>query len=184
MGIGAEIDALGAGATLGAEATAEVTVEGAADVTEAELEGEIEAEAQADAEAGSAESSQGQWVNESYNNPQAEAYDQQIMDDVGGEAQPGRAFKLNNVKFDGIDSEGNLIEAKGPGYAKLFKLPFAQNVEQQIAEQVGRQLTARAGKQIIWHIAEKDAMPVFQRLVTQGGGDGIIRLVLTPFTAP
>lgn len=121
---------------------------------------------------------------ETINNPQAEAYEQQVMEEAGGEVRAGQAYELNGVRFDGIDSEGNLIEAKGLHYADLFEKPFAQSVKNKIIKQMVNQVVARAGKKIVWHVAGKDAVPVFQELVTQANAKGIIQIVLTPFTAP
>jgi RHS repeat-associated protein len=156
------------------------SLEGQAQITEEAL-GDSQAEIDAVTESDEV-ASEGQWVDEPYSNANGEAYDQQIMRENGLDSSPGKAYELNGVRFDGgVGSDGTLIEAKGPTYARLFEQPFGSSVEAQVVAQVQRQVAARAGRQIIWYIAEQAALPTFENAVAAGGGSGIIRLVVVPF---
>ena len=144
-------------------------------LTQSESEAVTDAELEATTESG-AESAQGEWVEEEISNPRAAQYQAKIT------GQPGQAYQLNGVSFDGLSDTGELLEAKGPGYARLFQQGFADSVQAQIQSQVERQVAAAAGRRIVWHIAEDEALPVFQQVVDSvPGASNVIRLV---FTAP
>jgi hypothetical protein len=83
---------------------------------------------------------------------------------------PREALQLNGVNFDGALEEGEtLIEAKGPGYAKLFNLGFGDSVISKLLDQAARQVAAAAGKRIIWYFAEDPAATTFTEALAQAG---------------
>ncbi|MGH6794339.1 MAG: hypothetical protein ACREDH_03875, partial [Methylocella sp.] len=78
---------------------------------------------------------------------------------------PGVAVSLTNpvtgepVVFDDCrESDGTMIEAKGPGLAYLLQYPsIAANVVNDWVKQTGDQLDASGGRAIAWHFAEEAA---------------------------
>jgi hypothetical protein len=85
------------------------------------------------------------------------------------------------VNYDGFEeATGKLLEAKGERYAYLFAQKFGQGVMNTVRKEIVRQLLARGGRQIVWHVAEAGAVPVFEQLVAEMGGTGIIEVVLSP----
>ncbi len=104
-------------------------------------------------------------VNESMS-ARAAAYQKQITG-----LDPGSAVVLNNVKFDGCrQSDGTMLEAKGPGYAQ-FIVASADAVqswyqgETSILEQAERQAEAALAdnRKLEWHFAEKLASEYYAR---------------------
>jgi len=74
-------------------------------VADAELETSAE---------GTAESTQGEWVEENLSNSRAAQYQAQIT------GRPGQAYLLNEVSFDGLGDAGELLEAKDPATPICF----------------------------------------------------------------
>jgi RHS repeat-associated protein len=91
-------------------------------------------------------------------------------------ADPGQAYLVNGVKFDGF-SGGTLLDAKGPGYATFvnsageFK-PFFNGAD-SLLDQAGRQIEAAQGVPIQWHVAEPQAASAMRNLLQNAGHDGI-----------
>ena len=121
-----------------------------------------DAESQAAQESTGAGAQQGELVEETISNPRAAQYQAQIT------GQPGQAYELNGVRFDGVSDTGELLEAKGPGYARLLQQKFAGSVYDKLIAQAGRQVAAAAGRQIVWHFAEQEAADAI--------GDALIKL--------
>ncbi|HKG62047.1 MAG TPA: SpvB/TcaC N-terminal domain-containing protein [Pyrinomonadaceae bacterium] len=100
-------------------------------------------------------------------------YQKRIARSFGVMIESGTSYVLRNVKFDLIDAvRGVLIDAKGPGYAKMFSRArgkFGQFIEAAILKSARRQLAAAAGTPIEWHVAEKDAVSWFQKLFEREG---------------
>lgn len=136
-------------------------------IADAELEAE-------EAEAEVTDASQGEYVDEPSTTGRAAKYQEYA---TGRPA--GQAYKLNGVKFDSFEG-GNLIDAKGPGYARLFQQSFADSVKSKLSSELIRQIGARAGAKIVWRIAEEEAVPVFEELVEEAGGSGIVDVVFYP----
>ena len=100
----------------------------------------------------------------------AAAYQSQITGVATDEA-----YVVNGVKFDGF-SNGELLDAKGPGYANFvedgeFK-PFFQGADDLVA-QAQRQVVAADGTPITWHVAEPEAATAMQNLLSESGITGI-----------
>ncbi|NDZ14830.1 hypothetical protein C7T35_05055 [Variovorax sp. WS11] len=121
---------------------------------------------------GSIMMSQTGWVqvNESMS-PQARAYQTQIT------GVSGQAYVVSGVKFDGVGSNGILLDAKGSGYANFvlgngeFAPWFAG--EQSLVEQARRQVEAANGTPIQWSVAEPSAAIAMQNLLSDRGIKGI-----------
>jgi RHS repeat-associated protein len=169
QGIGEELDAIAVpeqGANLatniGNETSALSQIESEA-VSEAEAEVETAVESEAE--------SSGEFIEENISNPRAAQYQARIT------GQPGQTYRLNGVKFDGFDAEANeLLEAKGPGYARLIAQKFGNSIVSKLLDQAARQVAAAAGRQIIWHFAEQEAADaVAEELIKLG-----IRVIVTP----
>jgi RHS repeat-associated protein len=152
------------------ELSATTEVEGDA-IADAELEAE-------EAEAEVSQASEGEYVDEPSTTGRAAKYQEYAT----GRPQ-GQAYKLNGVKFDSFEN-GNLIDAKGPGYARLFQQSFAESVKSKLSQELLRQLGARAGARIIWRIAEEEAVPVFEEIIEEVGGSGIVDVVHFPAPFP
>ena len=139
---------------------------------------EVEADAVQDAEslvdeAEGAEAQEGEWVEENISNSRAAEYQAKIT------GQSRQAFRLNGVNFDGVSNTGDLLEAKGPGYARLFQQGFGDDVMSKLLAQAGRQVAAAGGRQIIWHFAEEEAAGAFlERIKTTTAA--IIKVAVTP----
>ncbi len=91
---------------------------------------------------------------------------------------------VNGVKFDGY-TNGSLVDAKGPGYAKFFDtngnpLPWWSG-STALIDQAKRQIVAASSSNtpIIWYIAEKPAFVGMSKLFQQYGITGI-QLVYSP----
>ena len=103
----------------------------------------------------------------------AQAYQEQITG-----LPPGLAVALNGVVFDGCrESDGTMLEAKGPGYAWAMTGPDAwmnnyTGVE-GIMDQAGQQSTAAAGRAIEWHFAEGPVADYFREAFASKGWSNI-----------
>lgn len=83
------------------------------------------------------------------------------------------------VKFDGCavwDERRQLLEAKGEGYASLFKNAaasrsptFLKFLVGRTASQAQRQNGVAGGRPVDWHVAEDGAVDAFERLVEAPG---------------
>jgi hypothetical protein len=71
---------------------------------------------------------------------------------------PGLAVTLNGVVFDECrESDGTMIEAKGPGLAQVLENDnafVAQGVRAKLVDQATRQVEAGEGRAIEWYFAE------------------------------
>jgi hypothetical protein len=91
---------------------------------------------------------------------------------------PGLAVKLSkpsgeDVFFDDCrQSDGTMIEAKGPGYSKMLHedsdMPW-KGVEQRILKQANDQLAAAGTRPIEWYFAEKDVADHVKELFERRG---------------
>ena len=148
--------------------------EEASALAQTETETVADAELQAAEESAGAQAQEGEWVEETISNPRAAQYQARIT------GQPGQAYQLNGVSFDGAASDtGELLEAKGPGYAKLIAQKFGNSVVGKLRDQALRQVTAAAGRQIVWHFAEQEAADAFIEAVKDTAAE-IIKVVVTP----
>ncbi|CAN7526787.1 two-partner secretion domain-containing protein [Variovorax sp. LjRoot178] len=116
--------------------------------------------------------SQARWVpvNESMS-PQARAYQTQIT------GVSGQAYVVNGVKFDGVSSDGTLIDAKGPGYGNFVSgngqfVPWFSG-EAALVDQAERQSRAANGTPVQWTVAEPSAARAMQNLLDSRGIKGI-----------
>jgi hypothetical protein len=100
----------------------------------------------------------------------------------------GLEVKLNGVRFDGCrESDGTMLEAKGPGYAD--KMEGARDWKdwftgsEAIEEQMRAQSRAAAGRVVEWHFAEQ---PVADRLRVFAVRSNLRNIVIihTPPTRP
>jgi RHS repeat-associated protein len=141
--------------------------------TETETVANAELEA-AEEGATAAESQEGEFVEETISNQRAANYQAKIT------GQPGQAYKLGNVRFDGLAEDGKtLLEAKGPGYARLLKLPFGDSVKSKLVAQALRQVAAAGGRQIVWHFAEDEAANIVIQALKEVGIEAI-KVLVTP----
>lgn len=89
----------------------------------------------------------------------------------------GQAYIVNGVKFDGVASDGTLLDAKGPGYGR-FVLPNGEfapwfNGAQDLIDQAERQIRVAGGSPIQWSVAEPSAARAMQTLLSDAGIRGI-----------
>jgi restriction endonuclease fold toxin 5 of polymorphic toxin system len=144
--------------------------EEASALAQTETETVADAELQAAEESAGAQAQEGEFVEETISNPRAAQYQARIT------GQPGQAYELNGVRFDGASDAGELLEAKGPGYANLLRQKFAGSVIDKLLAQAARQVAAAAGRQIVWHFAEQEAADaVIEELIKLG-----IKVVVSP----
>lgn len=71
----------------------------------------------------------------------------------------GLQVELNGVSFDGCrESDGTMLEAKGPGYLDMLlkgsAMPW-EGVEKRLDQQADDQIEAADGRAIEWHFAEE-----------------------------
>jgi hypothetical protein len=88
---------------------------------------------------------------------------------------PGHAYYVDGIKFDGF-TDGVLIEAKGPGYAKFLRhgeFPDWFDGAQDMVEQAQRQLRVAKGVPVTWVVAEPEAAAAIRRLLAERGIIGI-----------
>ncbi len=90
---------------------------------------------------------------------------------------PGLDYVVRNdgerpVKFDGCavwDPRRQLLEAKGPGYAKIIawsrRKPHLTGFANESPSQARRQATAALGRTTEWHVAEPEAVPYFSNVL-------------------
>lgn len=106
---------------------------------------------------------------------------QEYQSQVTG-AEPGQVYRVEDVKFDGY-SNGTLLEAKGPGYAKFVQAdgtfkPWFQGASNML-DQAERQLAVAKGMPIEWHVAEQPAAEAITNLFAENGITGI-KVIWTP----
>lgn len=100
----------------------------------------------------------GRWVPETTAgwSQRAIAYQEQI---TGRPA--GTAYEVGGVRFDGIVN-GVLVEAKGPGYARL--LDYGLGEAKLLREATSQIRAVPKGAQITWHVAEQSAADAMRAL--------------------
>ncbi len=103
----------------------------------------------------------------------AAAYQEQVT----GQDARTKAYFVNGQEYDGYDN-GELQEAKGPGYAKNLGTPWFQG-EQQMLDQAARQLQNAGNVPLTWYFAEPEAASYMQRSF-QNNDLGAIRVVYQP----
>jgi hypothetical protein len=92
-------------------------------------------------------------------------------------------YKVGDVTFDGVhfvEESGTplLLEAKGEGYAKLFKdmidKKFFEGVE-ELLEQAGRQEKAAkaVGARLVWAVAEEEAAVIMRSILEGADMSGV-----------
>ena len=144
--------------------------EEASALAQTETETVADAELQAAEESAGAQAQEGEFVEETISNPRAAQYQARIT------GQPGQAYELNGVRFDGASDAGELLEAKGPGYARILQQKFADSVIAKLRDQALRQVAAAGGRQIVWHFAEQEAADAMIEILKDLG----IKVVVTP----
>ena len=93
----------------------------------------------------------------------------------------GEAYLVDGVKFDGF-TDGILLEAKGPGYAKFVKNGVFRDFfrgKKALLKQAESQLMVSQKVPIRWHFAEERAAEATRRLFESEGVIGI-EIVVTP----
>ena len=94
----------------------------------------------------------------------------------------GFDVQLNGVRFDGCnESDGTMLEAKGPGYLKPLRKPFKYpwlRMQDQMLKQASRQVAAAGGRPIEWHFAEEGVADFMRTLFTKRGFK--ISVIYTP----
>jgi hypothetical protein len=121
----------------------------------------------------------GRWVTTNEDMPpRSAAYQAQITGRPATES-----FLQNGVKFDGFDGT-NLLEMKGPGYAKHLASPegfkhYFQGKAGMVA-QAKRQHEASEGFPVIWHFAEPEMAAAFRGMLENEGVTGITVVVTPP----
>lgn len=116
----------------------------------------------------------GRWVPETTAgwSQRAIAYQEQIT------GRPtGTAYEVGGVRFDGIVN-GVLVEAKGPGYAELFRQRWFRGWGKLVTQARNQLLAVPKGTSITWHVAEKEAADALRALFQRRGID--ITVVFTP----
>jgi Restriction endonuclease fold toxin 5 len=92
---------------------------------------------------------------------------------------------LNGVVFDGCrESDGTMLEAKGPGYAWAMRGPdqWMRNYDglPDIMKQAQAQSEAAAGRAIEWHFAEQPVADYFRKAFADEGWSNIT-VLYTPY---
>ena len=129
-----------------------------------------------EAEAIIAKIPKGEWVAESTAgwSSRAVAYQEQI---TGRSA--GQAFKVNGIRFDTFNGV-SLVDAKGPGYAKLLDYGLG---EAKLLKEATNQVIAALGVPVTWYVAEQDAAAAISKLLGKSG-DSRIRSIKVVFAPP
>ena len=90
--------------------------------------------------------------------------------------------QLNGVRFDGCDdSDGTMLEAKGPGYLKPLRKPAKYpwlRMQDQMLRQASRQVAAAGDRAIEWHFAEEGVADYMRALFAERGFK--ISVIYTP----
>lgn len=94
----------------------------------------------------------------------------------------GFDVQLNGVRFDGCrDSDGTMLEAKGPGYlgplGKPTKYPWLR-MRDEMLKQASRQVAAAGDRPIEWHFAEDGVADFMRTLFAERGFK--ISVIYTP----
>ncbi len=106
---------------------------------------------------------------------------------------PGLAVSLINpetgkpVVFDDCrESDGTMIEAKGPGYAEMLKDSFFSDriLPPQWKDQAERQLAASGGRDIEWFFAEPEAADLAREVFRDLPNLQRIKIFYVPLAAP
>jgi len=89
---------------------------------------------------------------------------------------PGSVYRVDGVKFDGF-TDGKLLDAKGPGYAKFVdkdgEFYSWWKGADSLANQALRQIEAAGGAPIEWHVAEQSAAEAMEDLLAARGIRGV-----------
>ena len=90
------------------------------------------------------------------------------------------------VVFDDCrESDGTMIEAKGPGYAERLANTFmAKSLADEWAEQATRQLQASGDRGLEWYFAEEDAAAWARQVFEDNDDYRNLRGKITLFTVP
>jgi hypothetical protein len=111
--------------------------------------------------AGGSENGPGEWRAAADGmEPPAIAYQKQITGRVGQD------YVVDGVKFDGF-SDGALIEAKGPGYAKFVtngEFDEDYKAGEKLLKQAESQTRVANGIPVIWHVADSRAADAMRAL--------------------
>ena len=97
----------------------------------------------------------------------------------------GLAVRLNGVDFDGCrESDGTMLEAKGPGYAKFLDsngewLPWWDG-KYELMNQAIAQSAAAGSRQIEWYVAEPRALFAIKKMISDLGIQNITVLYERP----
>ncbi len=96
--------------------------------------------------------------------PRALAYQQQITG-----LEPGLAIWFNKQNYDGCrETDGTLLEAKGPGYAAFIKGDGSWYTwftrQKKLMTQLEDQSIAAGGRIVEWHVAEKTAADTIREM--------------------
>ncbi len=84
-------------------------------------------------------------------------------------------YVVRGVRFDGFKN-GTLLDAKGPGYAKFvhngtFEEWFRG--KEGLLTQAKNQVRVAEGTPVVWHVAEREIVPLFRKLLRAEGVRGI-----------
>ena len=92
-----------------------------------------------------------------------------------------------NVAFDDCrESDGTMIEAKGPGYAGLMKSDFLANKirDEEWLPQAERQVSAAGSRDVEWFFAEPEAAAKAEEWFGDDERFQKIKIVIVPAEAP
>jgi RHS repeat-associated protein len=102
-----------------------------------------------------------------------------------GRAILSRGYLVNGTLFDAYDRIGSrLVDAKGPGYARLLQTRFGSFVANKLVEQAFRQVNAANGTPIVWRFAEEDAATFVQTLFKSARFQGRFDSILVEHWTP
>lgn len=127
--------------------------------------------------------------------PSAKAYQAQIslLNNPLRPLAPGLAVSLINpqtgkrvVYDDCRESDGTMIEAKGPGFARMLRSAyFSERVLPARRErQARRQLAASGGREVEWYFAEPEAADSARELFADDNDLRKIKIIVVPADAP
>lgn len=114
--------------------------------------------------------------------PRAAAYQQQVTG-----LPPGIAVTLGGVVFDGCrESDGTMLEAKGPGYAWAItngEMRDDYNGKEKLEKQMKSQSDAAGPRMVEWHVAEP-AVAAYLAKYARDKHFNNIRVIYTPARTP
>lgn len=118
----------------------------------------------------------GEWVTVVDNGMKEQHAEYQLR--VAGSSRT-EAYKVGTVFFDGY-ANGYLIEAKGPGYAKLSQESIQNMVLDKLLNQAESQVNVAGGTPIRWYFAEQEAADWFSAGLLSSGLGGSIEVIVRP----